>query len=73
MRIFNRLLRAFLFLIQAKKVAYLFTVLCGNFGLLYALYLQHELTTMWVSAFSILTAFVTGGYLGGKYLTKGNP
>lgn len=56
--------------IYTKKIAYLFTVMVGNTCLMYDLYLEKTLTTSWVAALGVLTAFVTTGYLGGKYLLK---
>ena len=69
----SKVAQKLLFLIQTKKIAYLLTVFCGNAALLYALYLKEGLTVQWVSAFSILTGFVTSGYLVGKHLAGKEP
>ena len=69
----RELLKKILLLIQTKKIAYLTTVFTGCFCLAYALRGDRELTIQWVSAFSVLTGFVTTGYLGGKWLMRGNP
>ena len=58
---------------QVKKVAYIFVVFCGMACLIMDLQIERKLSTTWVTAFGLLTGFVTSGYAIGKAIDKGTP